>query len=82
VVPEEFYRVDNTPVAAGVFHLVPMAVGRSVPVLRSNGADAHTDPLRDGEHIVLLFDISLLQKRLGSRQVMTIATIYVYISRS
>lgn len=72
MVSEEFYRVDSTLVVAGVFHLVQMAVGRSVPILRSDGAHGHIDPLRDGEHIFLLFDICLLQKRLGSCSIVSI----------
>lgn len=64
-----------------------MAVGRGVPIFQSVRALAHTDPVRDGEHIVLLFDICLLQKRLVSRIVVhtrciTMIVIRIYITQS
>jgi len=60
VVPEEFRRVDHSPVDFGVFHHVRVAERRGVPIFRPAGAHGHIDPVRVGQHIVLLPDICLL----------------------
>lgn len=63
VVPEESDRVDHSAVDVGVFHYVRVAVRSGVPIFRPDGAHRYTHPVRDGRNIVLLPDISLLQKR-------------------
>lgn len=60
VVLEEFRRVDRSAVDTGVLHHFQMAERSGISVFRSNGAPGHIDPVRVGQHIVLLFDICLL----------------------
>jgi len=63
MVPEEFRCVDRSPVHTGIFHHVRVAERRGVPIFRPVGAHGHIDSVRVGQHIVLLPDICLLQKR-------------------
>lgn len=64
LVSEKFCSVDNTTFDIGVLHHIRMAVWRGISVFKSTGSYGNIDPIRNGRNILLLFDISMFQKRL------------------